>query len=144
VGEALAATMGIRPPLAAIAVVVLGACGARLPAPPPAGEPVSYAAHLEPYVLARCESCHTVDDPQAGLVLAAGMGRERMVAVPSTQRPGVLLVAPGEPESSYLWLKVDHRAPVGDGMPRTLFGSKRLPEREVELYRRWIEGGALP
>lgn len=66
------------------------------------------------------------------------------MAVPSTQRPGMLLVAPGDPEASYLWLKVDHRAPVGGGMPRTLFGARRLPEREVELYRRWIAGGALP
>ncbi len=136
--------MGLRLPIGAIAAVLLGACGARLPPPPPAGETVSYAAHLEPYVLARCEPCHTSDDPKAGLVLETGTGRERMVAVPSTQRPDVLLVDPGDPEASYLWLKVDHRAPVGDGMPRTLLGARRLPDREVELYRRWIEGGALP
>jgi hypothetical protein len=119
-------------------------CGAGLPSLPPEGAPVSYVAHLEPYVLARCESCHTADDPKAGLVLEPGVGRGNMLGVGSTQRPDMVLVAPGEPERSYLWLKVDHRAPTGDGMPRTLFGSKRLPEGEVELYRRWIEGGALP
>ena len=52
--------------------------------------------------------------------------------------------APTDPEASYLWRKVDHTAPVGKGMPRTLFGAKRLPEREVELFRRWIETGENP
>jgi len=29
-------------------------------------------------------------------------------------------------------------------MPRTVVGSIKLPEEELDLYRRWIEGGAQP
>lgn len=120
------------------------ACGPHLPPPPPPGQPVSYARDLEPYVLARCESCHTVKEHKADLILEPGRGREAMVGVPSTQVPAMLLVAPGDPEASYLWLKIEHTAPEGKGMPRTVVGSKLLPPAERELYRRWIADGALP
>ncbi len=33
---------------------------------------------------------------------------------------------------------------IGKGMPRTMFGAKRLPEKELNLFRRWIEDGAKP
>jgi hypothetical protein len=54
------------------------------------------------------------------------------------------LVAPGDLEASYLWLKLDQRPIKGEGMPRTLTGAKRLPEKELERFRRWIAEGARP
>lgn len=125
------------------AAILLSACSSphRLP---PEGQPVGYRAHLEPVVLDRCLSCHTFEEPKAELVLEAGTGYGELVGPRSVQVPESLLVVPGDPESSYLWLKLDDRAAVGDGMPRTLFGYKRLPEKEMELFRRWIADGALP
>lgn len=119
-------------------------CTPAYPPMPPEGEPVGYAAHLEAVVLERCLHCHTYDEPEAQLVLERGEGRDRMVDVPSTQVPQARLVVAGDLEASYLWLKVDHRASVGQGMPRIFVGSKRLPDAEVERFRRWIEDGALP
>jgi hypothetical protein len=110
----------------------------------PQSEPVSYAAHLEPLVIARCLGCHEVDEPEAELVLEQGRGYDQMVGRSSTQKPSMLLVTPGDPDASYLWLKLQHTAPHGKGMPRTLTGSKMLRPDELELYRRWIEGGAKP
>jgi hypothetical protein len=109
-----------------------------------AGEPASYRSHLEPLVQKRCLSCHTAEDPKAGLVLEPGRGWEALVGPSSVQVSSLRLVSPGSPESSYLWHKLDHTAKVGSGMPRTLLGAKRLPPAELERFRRWIEDGAQP
>ena len=110
----------------------------------PTGTPVSYAVHLEPLVTARCLSCHTREEPEAQLVLEPDVGYGELVGRHSTQVPDLLLVAPGDPGASYLWRKLCHDAEVGKGMPRTVVGSIHLPPEELELYRRWIAGGALP
>ena len=127
-----------------VAAIAAVGCGSDLPPLPEEGAPVSYAAHLEPLVLARCLHCHTVEEPEAELVLEAGMGYAELVGPRSTQLEDMALVVPGDLEASYLWLKIDHRAAVGKGMPRTFTGAKRLPEPEVERFRRWIADGAYP
>lgn len=52
---------------------------------------------------------------------------------------GLVLVEPRHPESSLIYLKLV-APPCGALMPR-LIG--RLPERDIEQVRRWIERGAL-
>ncbi len=126
-----------------IAMFATVSCGGGLPEVPP-GQPVSYGRHLEPLVLARCLGCHTAEKPEAELVLAQGRGYPALVGRASVQVPAMSLVVPGDSEHSYLWLKVDHRAAKGRGMPRTLTGSKRLADDELTLIRRWIEDGARP
>jgi hypothetical protein len=118
-------------------------CGPRVPVVPE-GTPVSYAAHLEPLVLARCLGCHNADEAKARLDLEQGKGYGNLVGRPSTQVPSMPLVKPGSPEDSYLWLKLQHTTERGEGMPRTLIGARKLRADELELYRRWIEDGALP
>ncbi len=105
---------------------------------------MSFAEHLEPLVISHCLACHEAEDPKAELVLEPGVGFGELVGRRSIQVPDVKLVEPGDLEASYLWLKLQHRAPEGKGMPRTLTGAKKLRPAELELYRRWIEGGALP
>ena len=122
---------------------VLAGCGTPVPEVATA-EPVSYADHLEPLVIAHCLSCHEQEEAKGKLVLDPGLGYERLVGPRSIQDPEMALVEPGDPENSYLWLKLQHVAQEGKGMPRTVGGSKMLRDSELELYRRWIEGGALP
>ena len=110
----------------------------------PEGQPVTYAEHLESLVIARCLECHTTEEPEAKLVLEAGIGYGQMVGRASTQVPERLIVAPGDLEGSYLWDKLIHDVEIGRGMPRTVVGSIELPDEELALYRRWIEGGAPP
>ena len=119
------------------------ACGTQVPEVP-IEESVSYSMHLEPLIIAHCLSCHESEEAKAKLVLDPGLGYERLVGPRSIQVPEMALVAPGDPERSYLWLKLQHVTEEGKGMPRTPTGSKKLRESELELYRRWIEGGALP
>ena len=135
----------MRIPAAAAGLVVLVFTGCGTPVPEVAtGEPVSYAAHLEPLVIAHCLSCHESEEAKAKLVLDPGVGYDRLVGPRSVQVPEMALVEPGDPEHSYLWLKLQHVSNKGKGMPRTLTGAKKLRPAELELYRRWIEGGALP
>ena len=124
-------------------LVLMAGCGAAVPEVP-ANEPVSYSAHLEPLVVAHCLGCHEAKDPKAKLVLENGAGYGQLVNRRSVQQPQMALVEPGDTEASYLWLKLQHTATEGKGMPRTLTGSKMLHPAELELYRRWIEGGAKP
>jgi hypothetical protein len=129
--------------IAGLAVLVFTGCGTPVPEVA-TGEPVSYAAHLEPLVIAHCLSCHDSEEAKAKLVLDPGVGYERLVGPRSVQDTEMALVEPGDPERSYLWLKLQHATEKGKGMPRTLTGVKKLRDSELELYRRWIEGGALP
>ena len=123
-------------------MLVVG-CGTPVPTVPE-DERVSYSAHLEPLVIAHCLGCHESKEPKAKLVLEEGVGYGELVGRRSVQQPEMALVEPGDPKISYLWLKLQHKATEGKGMPRTLTGSKKLRPAELELYRRWIEGGALP
>jgi hypothetical protein len=129
--------------IAGATLAFVAGCGTKVPEVSQE-DPVSYSVHLEPLVIAHCLSCHETEEAKGKLILDPGLGYERLVGPRSTQVPEMVLVEPGDPERSYLWLKLQHRTEEGKGMPRTLTGSKRLRETELELYRRWIEGGALP
>ena len=124
-------------------LLALACSGVEVPEVPK-GVPVTYAEHLEPLVLARCLSCHTTEEPEAQLVFEPGEGYDQMVGRASTQVPEMLIVAPGDLENSYLWRKLAHDVEIGRGMPRTVVGSIKLPDDEIEMYRRWIEDGARP
>ena len=129
--------------LVALWVVAMSGCGEPIPVVPE-DEAVSYSAHLEPLVLAHCLGCHTFDEAKAKLVLEQGSGYSNLVGRRSVQVPTLLLVDPGDVESSYLWHKLQHRAAEGKGMPRTATSVKKLRAAELDLYRRWIEEGAQP
>ena len=133
----------VRLCVASCAALVVFGCGTPVPKVP-AGETVSYAKHVEPLVLANCLGCHGAEEPKAKLVLEEGSGYGQLVGRRSVQVAMMMLVEPGELEASYLWLKLQHRAPEGKGMPRTPTGVKKLRAAELELYRRWIEEGAKP
>jgi hypothetical protein len=121
---------------------VLLACGG-LAGGDTSSEP-SYAADIEPIFAKRCGDCHSAGEAKAHLILDPGRGYEDLVGKAAFQVPGMQLVKPGDPANSYLWKKLDHSAREGKGMPRTLFGSKKLPNNELELIRAWIETGARP
>jgi hypothetical protein len=90
-----------------------------------------------------CTGCHTAAGrvPAGGLNLASGASYAALVNVSSLQRAGVLRVAPGDPENSYLIHKLEGRAGiVGQQMPRT--GGPFLTTGQILVIKRWIELGA--
>ena len=82
--------------------------------------------------------CHSGGDPAAGLSLEGDFAG-RIVGVASEQRAGFLLVDPGNPNKSYLLLKVrgDDEI-ISQQMPP----GNPLPAEQVEIIRAWIASGA--
>lgn len=71
--------------------------------------------------------------------LSARQAYASIVGVRSTQ--GLKLVAPGQPDSSYLYIKIaGGPGIVGARMPP--YGRPELPDSTIGAVRSWIEGGA--
>ena len=88
-----------------------------------------------------CTVCHAGAAAPVGLKLDAANSFDMLVGVASTQVPGILRVAPGDPDNSYLIQKIEGTAAVGQQMP---LGGPFLATDEVALLRAWITAGALP
>ena len=90
-----------------------------------------------------CVNCHNSLGPflPAGLDLTAGNSYARLVGVSSVERPGVLRVAPGDPDNSYLVHKLEGGPNiVGTRMPRGT--GPYLTDGQMRVIRRWIAQGA--
>jgi hypothetical protein len=105
---------------------------------------VSYARDVEPIFLAACGKCHGAEDPKKGLDLSQGHGLDDLLGRQSQEEKELVLLKPGDPAASYLWVKLTHTNTEGRGMPRTLFGAKKLPQEQLDLIERWIKEGAKP
>lgn len=114
-----------------------GACACPGPA-------LSYASDILPMFVADCTStgCHGAPVPQEQLDLRAGNGYDELVGVPAAQCGDRLLVAPGDPDASYLLDKL-----LGVD---TCFGT-RMPKAadpytavQIDLVTAWICQGAPP
>jgi len=71
--------------------------------------------------------------------LRAGSAYASLVNVRSTQS-NLMLVAPGDPEASYLIHKLEGRAGIaGDRMPQ---GGPFLSSADIAVIRSWIQAGA--
>lgn len=82
------------------------------------------------------------EEGQAGMDLTADAAYGAIVNVPSDEVPTMMRIAPGDPEGSYLYLKLnDRQAEVGGTgtrMPTELF----LSQPEIEKFESWILAGA--
>lgn len=92
---------------------------------------------------AACTQCHNDAGARftAGLNLRRDVAYNNLVDVPSTERPGLKRVQPGDPAGSYLIHKV-RGGPniVGERMPRTT--GPFLTEGQIAIIERWIALGA--
>ncbi len=84
--------------------------------------------------------CHELVSAAANLTLTPGKSYEELVQQPSQQISSRVRVVPGDPDRSYLMIKMEGRAGmVGDAMPRL---APRRPRAEIDLVRAWITRGA--
>lgn len=114
----------------------------------PGRVPASFEAVRDRVFVPRCAlpGCHAAGSAAANLVLEAGRAYGEVVGVqPDTESArlaGFLLVKPGDPRRSFLFLKLSDPPPgMGSRMP---LGAEPLSPAEVELVRSWILGGAPP
>jgi hypothetical protein len=97
---------------------------------------------VQPIFDMACADCHGVKHQKAKLNLSPATAKEALINHPSDEVPALVRVKPGDPESSYLWQKLQGKAAKGKGMPRTIFSYKRLEDAQLEVIRKWIEAGA--
>ncbi|RMH81452.1 MAG: hypothetical protein D6681_18195 [Calditrichaeota bacterium] len=81
--------------------------------------------------------CHTGSTPMMGLKLTPDEFYARLVNRPSTENPTLMRVKPGDPDSSYLIMKiVGHPDIIGARMP---FGRDPLTDEEIAVIVEWVQ-----
>ena len=105
---------------------------------------LSYATDIEPLWTPTCiEGCHPGSDSMADL--RTGQGWSELVDVPAVELPTMDRVQPGDPDRSYLMLKLNgtHLPEGGMGPPMPPSGVL-LSEADRATIRQWITEGAPP
>ncbi len=109
------------------------------------GSGVTWTSRISKILEFNCGGCHGGAAPQGGLNLKDGDVYTRLLE-PSSQMPELKLIEPGDPEASYLWLKVlaDEGTIMGQGMPlNPLTGAGKLTAAELDDIETWIIAGAV-
>ena len=88
-----------------------------------------------------CTVCHAGASAPQGLRLDAANSYTNLVGVPSRQESGLLRVNPGNPDQSYLVMKLEGTASQGARMP---IGGAAIPQATINFVRQWIADGAPP
>jgi hypothetical protein len=102
---------------------------------------LSLATDVQPIFDAHCVGCHPAN---AGLDLRAGRSFDSLVDRPSTERPSLVRVRPGDPAASYLYIKLVGPCPGPDCSGSRMPQGGALSAVEIATVRSWILGGALP
>lgn len=117
--------------------------------PPPTGPSGPAFSEVQSEVFdVSCVSsaCHDDGTRAGGLSLSGASSYDAIVGVEPTTATaaadGLLLVAPSEPDRSFLLSKVTGELAPGDGALMPLTGGA-LPDSSIQLIRDWIAAGAL-
>ena len=105
-------------------------------------ESVSFSGQVLPLLMRECSYCHMREERYGYLAIDPQNGWNNLVNVPAYGYPKMMRVQPGEPDQSYLWMKLtgEHMQLGAEGWRMPFFP---LPEAELDLVRRWIAQGAL-
>ena len=87
-----------------------------------------------------CTKCHIGASAPMGLQLDAAHSYALLVGVPSVEQPNVLRVSPGNPDASYIVLKLEGASGISGG--RMPLGGPYLPQSTIDVIRQWITDGA--
>ena len=113
---------------------------------PPRGATATFATLQRKIFTPGCStlSCHGAANA-GGMTLAAGAAYANLVGVPPSNgaalAAGLLRVAPGDPDRSFLLRKLEGTLTPDEGLSMPRVGSP-LPPRFIDLVRRWIAAGA--
>lgn len=111
---------------------------------PDTGDTVSFARDIQPILTEFCATCHVqggaADLAGIDLRLVQGQAYAMLRNGESQQQSEFPLVTPGDPDASWLMMKLTlNPPPVGLRMPRF---APPLSDADLNLIRRWIEQGA--
>lgn len=86
--------------------------------------------------------CHVGPAAPEGLDLSAGAAYDNLVGVASNQVPELQRVDPGDPDDSYLVIKLEGGNRIADATARMPRGRDPLSEDQIATIRSWIADGA--
>lgn len=112
-------------------------CSKKLPTSPdpdPTGDPISYAATIQPIFNARCVSCHSASVPQSGVALQS---HAALMASVGSLYGGPVVIA-GNADDSPLVDKIEPSPRFGSRMPQ----GGTLTTAQIAAIRQWIQEGA--
>ncbi len=95
---------------------------------------VSYSKDLYPIIKSKCMKCHEKDDENPN-----SFAMDNYAFLRSSGKTKDMII-PGDGANSYLVIKLLPKPPKGAQMP--IFAKKKLPDDEVDLFKRWIDQGA--
>lgn len=125
-----------KPPVAAVyffvaALIAVSAVADEKPAAPK-DEKITFDQHIAPIFREKCGSCHNANDKKGDLVLDNyGLAMQGGAS-------GEVVKTDGDASQSQLYLVVTHQAE-----PKMPPQQPKLPDDQLTLIRKWIEGGAL-
>jgi len=128
-----------------VAFLSTGCEHADLLQPAPPGPEGSTFQHIQTNILSKncaLSGCHFGGSSSLPGVMDLREGRafSNLVGVRSIERPDLVRIAPGDPDNSYLMLKITGAAGiVGARMP---LGRSPLSDANIQTIRAWIEAGA--
>lgn len=127
------------------AALLAAACSAQAEAPRAITSAMSYQAEIVPLLESNCATCHLTGEEAGGMSLVGDAAIGFLVGQPSQEAPALIRVVPGDPETSYLVMKLEgtHINHGGSGaqMP---FGAPPLAPEQIAKVRQWIAQGAKP
>lgn len=104
-----------------------------------------FQAEVAPLFLANCAICHMTGEEAGNMSLVPDNAIASLVGVKSVDAPTQTRVVPGDPDASYLIMKLEgtHMIHGGAGA-RMPFGGPPLPAGDIAKIRTWIAEGAKP
>jgi mono/diheme cytochrome c family protein len=130
-------------------VIAFAGCGggngsgaAAPPPPPPPTFNATFSEVQDNVFTPTCATsgCHRGAGAPQGLQLDEANSYGLLVGVASSEDPGVLRVAAGDPNNSYLIQKLEGTASVGGQMP---LNGTPLEQSVIDIVRQWISDGAI-
>lgn len=136
-----------------LAVTMLGGCsggsGEGLPSTSSPAQPVAPPTDSEAPTLSDlqdevlspiCAQCHVGNSAPFGLSMESlAISEANLINMPSGTNPSIMRIAPGDPDNSFLFMKIIGDPLAGNRMP---LGQSPLNEEVIARFRAWIEGGA--
>jgi hypothetical protein len=107
------------------------------------GEPeISFRQQVLPILMRECSYCHMREDNYGYLVIEGAQSWSNLVNVPASELPAMNRVEPGNPEQSYLWLKLSGKFIEAGGSGWAMPFNPMLAADKAIVHD-WIEQGAL-
>jgi mono/diheme cytochrome c family protein len=130
-------------------LLLLAACSSEAPAPDAAKASLQaatlYQAKIAPLFRSKCATCHLTGTEAGNIQLTPDQAIAAIVGVASQEAPRYKRVVPGDPDNSYLAMKIEGTHIEHGGSGATMpFAAPPLSAPEIADIRQWIKEGAKP